>query len=283
MYVRLFIALLLTAGQMSLIGQSSASYRLFHNRNEFKSFGIFSGIGMVKAFADSPRSFTDHISEVTRYDVRVSGQGNTAPFLELGGFSILKYGPIRMVDFGFSYRKVSGSELAQGFLQPGSDLSYPDLLNVKGEFIHHRTAFRMNFNMVFPLGRTAFFHTGPGLDARMTIRQKEQYDLRFLDLRNTSDVRKTAAGVNYMVGLGWKAGNGVFMDFYTYTSLMNIERENFRSTEPLFNSEFRLITFGLRLMWMRPEADRSCPTYQGSNRSGARFPANRGGSGDRPW
>ena len=253
---------------------------MFKSGNDYKSYGLFAGLGVVKAVADGPRVYSQDITSTTSYQVLIEGQGMTAPFVEMGGFSIMRYGPIRMIDFGFSYRKVKGAEQTSAVLLPGSDLSYPDQLDARGTFIHHRTAFRMNFHFAIPLGKTTFIHTGPGVDARLTIKLKESYETRHIDIATRSDVSRTAAGLNYLVGFGWKVAPGKFMDFYAYSPIMNFERKGFDGREPIFNSEYRLLTFGLKLMWMKAANDRTCPDHTGK---GARFSSSKNTSGLQPW
>jgi hypothetical protein len=264
-------------------GQARASYKLFKSGNDFKAYGLFAGAGIVKAIADDPRVYIQPITSTTSYNVIVEGHGKAAPFVEVGGFSVMRYGPIRLIDFGFSYRKVKGEETANAYRLDGSDLSYPKELNSTGTFVHHRTAFRMNFHFAIPIGKSAFIHTGPGIDARLTIKLKEHYELNHIDIDKKSDMSSTTAGLNYLIGLGWKVGPGKFMDLYAYSPLLNFERDGFASREPIFNSEYRLLTVGLRLIWLQPTADRTCPGGGGPGQTGARFSSTKNTSGRQPW
>jgi len=262
----------------SFQAQNKSSYKIFKAGNDFKAYGLFAGAGMIKPIQSQPYFFTQDISSTTSYEIEVKGYGKYAPAIEVGGFSVFKYGPIRMIDFGFSYRKVKGGETADAVLLPGADLSYPDQLHGEGTFIHHRTAFRMNFNVAIPLGKKSFLHMGPGLSARLTIKKKEQYYKRHIDIRTDSDVSGTSAGLNYLLGIGWKVAPGKFLDFYTYMPIMNFERSGFDGREPLFNTEYHLLTVGLRLLWLKPSQDRSCPDH-----SGARFSNTRNSGRNQPW
>jgi hypothetical protein len=268
---------------LAMNGQARASYKLFKSGNDFKAYGLFAGAGIVKAIADDPRVYIQPITSTTSYNVIVEGHGKAAPFVEVGGFSVMRYGPIRLIDFGFSYRKVKGEETANAYRLDGSDLSYPRELNSTGTFVHHRTAFRMNFHFAIPIGKSAFIHTGPGIDARLTIKLKEHYELNHIDIDKKSDMSSTTAGLNYLIGLGWKVGPGKFMDLYAYSPLLNFERDGFASREPIFNSEYRLLTVGLRLIWLQPTADRTCPGGGGPGQTGARFSSTKNTSGRQPW
>jgi hypothetical protein len=275
---------LILALSVSLAAQDRPSYKIFCPDNNHQPFGIFIGGGGSFTSADPLNpTFQSAVTNTTAYQLTLDSRGVVGYGGEIGAVFIPRRTFIRMIDFGFNYRQFNGGEVLRGVRSPGGDLSFPEVLTYEGRFKYHRASFRMNFQSVVPLGYRSYLHLGPGLFIDETIGQKSSYDIDLISVNTEIPDKPSSTSVNFTIGLGFKVGNGRFIDFYGQAPIMSFSNDKlFDTREEIFNSSYSNTYIGVRFFWMKGTPDRICPAMS-RGKSGSRLSKKRLQSDFYPW
>lgn len=89
--------------------------------------------------------------------------------------------------------------------------------------------------------------------------------------------------MNFTIGMGFKLGNGRFIDVYGQAPIMSFSNDKALDTrEEIFNSSYGNTYIGVRFIWIKGTPDRICPTMS-RGKSGSRLNKKRLQSDFYPW
>ncbi len=266
---RLLVLTLLSNCTLLLFAQDKEKFEFFCPDNEQRPVGFFVGVGLTNSLAtiaDQQLNFT--LSETTGYEATLKPEGIWGKSLEAGAFFLPRRGLIRIIDLGLGFRNFKGEEHIEAIRDPGSDLSFPDMIISTGEFDYYRATVRLNLQTVNLLGKNVYFHQGPGLFMEKTVLLKESFEIPHLGLVDSAPNQAMITSLNYTAGIGVKLQKGRILDLYIHAPLVSTGGDTEGAKELIYSSAYYNFTLGIRFKWLKMVPDRLCPAFDSHSKKG---------------
>ncbi|MFY7971838.1 MAG: hypothetical protein ACOVOO_07840 [Flavobacteriales bacterium] len=251
---------------LSANAQMERQNRALYYESEYQPKGWFGGAGFTYTFPtqlayDQTRVSNRTVENDTLYSGRFNPKGRFGLYFEAGRHHFTKkVYLVDHIDYGIAFKQYKGREDFEGKVKADSLLAFSNI----GKFGYTYLGAFFNASNIFQIGDQFWIHNSLGANVDYAIIKKETY------LGPTTGMPQVfpsnlQAQLHYKLGLGWKAGAGLYFLPSIETPILNLYRfDDGKSTMAVFSSRYRPIIVSVRVMFLDRTKTKSCENQPGS-------------------
>jgi len=255
-----FLSTLLANAQME------RQKRALYYESEYQPKGWFGGVGFTYtiptqlSFEDT-RVSNKTVENDTLYSGKFNPKGRFGLYLEAGRHHFTKKVYfVDHIDYGIAFKQYKGREDFEGLVKTDSLIAVTNT----GKFGYSYLGGFFNASNIFQLGDNIWVHNSLGANVDYAIIRKTNYLGPITGMPQVFP-SNLQAQLHYKLGVGWKAGAGLYFLPSIETPILNIYRfDDGKSTLNVFSSRYRPIIVSVRVMFLDRTKTKSCENQPGS-------------------
>ena len=246
--------------------QMERQKRALYYESEYQPKGWFGGAGFTYTIP-TPRAFDDTrisnspVANDTLYSGRFNPRGRFGLYFEAGRHHFTKkVYLVDHIDYGIHFKQYKGREDFEGLVKTDSLIAVTNT----GRFGYSYLGAFFNASNIFQLRDNIWVHNSLGANVDYAIIKKTSYQGPITGMSQVFP-SNLQAQLHYKLGIGWKAGAGLYFLPSIETPILNVYRfDNGKSSMAVFSSRYRPIIVSVRVMFLDRTKTKSCENQPGS-------------------
>ena len=217
----------------------------------------FNGSYSMESFYLSPGLTYMHPYKINKLvdNIDVVPRGRLAYVIEAGAYKLFEKGGniFNYMDYGFSYKKLSGSEI--------------DSINNKSIFKQRYLSANFNVNNIWQISNKKFIQSSIGSNLDFKLFEKGSPEPK--------NTERLILSFHVKFGYGFKVQKKFFIIPTIESPFLTLKKwEQGKSSYGVFNSRYRPLIFKIRFIWLKTPGKGDCPPVLTNPEDKARYERN---------